>query len=305
MLDHDHLFKELLQTFFLEFIDLFFPNVGADLDRQSLTFLDKEIFTDVTEGQKHEVDLVARVRFRQQDSFFLIHVENQANSQSGFTKRMFRYFARLDELYNLPIYPIALFSFDEPPRQEPNSYRVEFSGFVVLNFHFQVIQLNRLNWRDFLKQHNPIASALMSKMKMAPRERPRVKLECLRLLASLRLDPARMQLISTFVDTYLRLNAQEQELFQEELATIRPAERERVVQIVTSWMEEGLQQGAKNEALTYTMRLLTHRLGLIPPQSQDQISQLTVSQLENLGVSVLDFRVPEDLTHWLDNLPSQ
>ena len=35
----------------------------------------------------------------------------------------------------------------------------------------------------------------------------RVKLECLRLLATLRLDPARMQLISGFVDTYLRLSA--------------------------------------------------------------------------------------------------
>ena len=35
-------------------------------------------------------------------------------------------------------------------------------------------------------------------------ERPRVKLECLRLLATLRLNPARMRLISGFVDTYLR-----------------------------------------------------------------------------------------------------
>jgi hypothetical protein len=42
---------------------------------------------------------------------------------------------------------------------------------------------------------------------MAIEDRPRVKLECLRLLATLRLNPARMRLISGFVDTYLRLNA--------------------------------------------------------------------------------------------------
>jgi Domain of unknown function (DUF4351) len=308
MVDHDRLFKELLRTFFLEFIDLFFPEVGNDLDRQSLVFLDKEVFTDVTEGEKREVDLVVRARFREQESFFLIHVENQASAKAGFHKRMFRYFARLNELHDLPIYPIALLSFDEPFRLEPNNYKVEFSGFVVLDFHFKVIQLNRLNWRDFLRQPNPVASALISKMKMTPEERPRVKLECLRLLATLRLDPARMQLISGFVDTYLRLNAQEQAVFQEELATIRPAERERVVQIVTSWMEEGLQQGrqegAKSEALTYTLRLLIHRLGNIPPETQARVSQLAVSELENLGIAALDFSSPMDLIRWLDNLPS-
>jgi len=301
MVDHDRLFKELLRTFFLEFIDLFFPEVGSDLDRQSLVFLDKEVFTDVTEGEKREVDLVVRARFREQESFFLIHVENQATAKAGFHKRMFRYFARLNELHDLPIYPIALFSFDEPIRLEPNNYRVEFPNFRVLDFHFRVIQLNRLSWRDFLRQPNPVASALMSKMSMTPEERPRVKLECLRLLATLRLDPARMQLISGFVDTYLRLNAQEQELFQEELATIRPAERERVVQIVTSWMEEGLLQGRREEALSLVMRLVVRRLGTVSPDIQGRIDALSVVDLENLVEAFFDFSTSANLTNWLNN----
>ena len=49
----------------------------------------------------------------------------------------------------------------------------------------------------------------MAKMKIAPQDHPKVKAECLRLLATLSLDPARMQLISGFVDTYLRLNPAE------------------------------------------------------------------------------------------------
>jgi hypothetical protein len=43
-MDHDRLFKELLDRFFLEFIDLFLPSVSAFLDRSSLVPLDKEIF---------------------------------------------------------------------------------------------------------------------------------------------------------------------------------------------------------------------------------------------------------------------
>ena len=59
----------------------------------------------------------------------------------------------------------------------------------------------------------------MAKMKIPQAERPKVKLECLRLLATLRLDPARTQLISGFVDVYLRLNQMEQQQFQLDFST--------------------------------------------------------------------------------------
>ena len=52
-----------------------------------------------------------------------------------------------------------------------------------------------------MRRQNPLASALMARIGMAQQERPRVKLECLRLLVTLRLDPARMRLISGFIDT--------------------------------------------------------------------------------------------------------
>jgi hypothetical protein len=85
----------------------------------------------------------------------------------------------------------------------------------------------------------------MAKMNIAPEDRPRVKFECLRLLATLRLDPARMQLISGFIDTYLKLNAAEEKIFRTEIDRISLVEQEVVMKIVTSWMEQGLQQGRK------------------------------------------------------------
>jgi hypothetical protein len=109
-MDHDRLFKELLTTFFVEFLDLFFPELTAYLDIGSITFLDKEVFTDVTQGERHEADLVVRAMFREQPLFFLIHVEAQARPEAGFPRRMFGYFAHLHEKYDLPVYPIAVFS---------------------------------------------------------------------------------------------------------------------------------------------------------------------------------------------------
>src|SRR5689334_10586925 len=113
-MDHDRLFKQLLTTYFAEFVELFLTDVSAYLERQSIRFLDKEVFTDLTGGERHEVDLIAQARFQGRDTFFLIHVESQARRESDFPRRMFRYFARLHEKFDLPIYPVALFSYDAP-----------------------------------------------------------------------------------------------------------------------------------------------------------------------------------------------
>ncbi len=169
MLDHDRLFKELLTTFFSEFCALFLPEVARDLDGDSLEFLDKEIFTDVTTGARYEADLLVKARYRGQESFFLIHLEHQASKQADFNKRMFRYFARLYEKFDLPIYPVVIFSYDKPRLKEPEELRVAFPDLAVLDFHYRVIQLNQLSWRDYVHHQNPVASALMAKMQIAPR----------------------------------------------------------------------------------------------------------------------------------------
>ncbi len=53
-MDHDRLFKELLSTFFVEFVDLFLPDISAALDRTvAVVPMDKEIFTDVPPIKPH------------------------------------------------------------------------------------------------------------------------------------------------------------------------------------------------------------------------------------------------------------
>jgi hypothetical protein len=47
-------------------------------------------------------------------------------------------------------------------------------------------------------KENPAASALMVEMRIAPEDRARVRLECIRLLATLRLKEAKTQAILVF-----------------------------------------------------------------------------------------------------------
>jgi len=215
---------------------------------------------------------------------------------------------RLYEKYTLPVYPIALFSYDIPVREEPNAHHVAFPDLAVLDFTYRVIQLNRLNWRDFVRRPNPVASALMAKMGIAAADRPKVKLECLRLLATLQLDPARSHFISSFIDTYLRLNAVEMHAFQAELEAIAPREKEGVMQLTTSWKEEGIQeglqigiqQGLQRGKADLVVRLLMRRIATLDSAVETRIRALDVEHLEDLGEALLDFTAPADVTTWLD-----
>ncbi len=132
----------------------------------------------------------------------------------------------------------------------------------------------------------------MAKMQIAPEDRPKVKAECLRLLATLRLDPARTQLISGFVDTYLRLNATEEEVFQSELDTMGLKEEEQVMQIVTSWTEQATQK--------LVLRQLNRRVGTLEPSLEERIRELPFDRLEALGEDLLDFSDMSDLLNWLE-----
>jgi hypothetical protein len=191
-MDHDQLSKELIRALAFDFIQFAAPALARHINPSSIEFLDKEIFTDPPLGQRHEADLLIKARFKGKEAFFLIHIETQATAQAGFARRMFVYFADLFRKYGLPVYPIVLFTYLHPRRDEPDVFRVSFPGLQVLHFKFHILQLNKLNWRDFVHKPNPIAAALMARMNIAENDRPRVKLECFRMMATLKLNPSRL-----------------------------------------------------------------------------------------------------------------
>lgn len=283
-------------------LELFFPQVLAYTDISSIEFLDKEIFTDVTAGETYETDILAKARFSNQDGHFLIHIENQSYKQRKFERRMYIYFARLSEKHALPVYSIAVLSYENPRTPQSNIYRVTFPDKTVNVFDFGIVQLNLLNWRQFLHKENPVAAALMAKMLIAPKDRPKVKFECLRLLSTLRIDKARTKLVSGFVDTYLKLNAAEEQIFQSEIAKLEPVRQEAVMEIVTSWQLQGREEGRQEGKLELVMRQLNRKIGLMAPDVEERIRNITVRQLENLAEALLDFTNSEDLVNWLNEL---
>jgi Domain of unknown function (DUF4351) len=133
-----------------------------------------------------------------------------------------------------------------------------------------------------------------------PQDRARVKVECLRMVATLKLDAARVFVLSGFVDSYLKLNLVEEIEFQTEVANIKgERQKERVMEIVTSWMERGIEQGGKQEALRLVSRVLTKRVGELDAVVDRRLQGLSVRQLEDLHDAALDFTQVNQLMSWL------
>ncbi|MEC4881729.1 MAG: DUF4351 domain-containing protein, partial [Scytonema sp. PMC 1070.18] len=57
----------------------------------------------------------------------------------------------------------------------------------------------------------------------------------------------------------------------------------------------------QEEALQLIERLLQRRIGLVNQQLQQSVKQLSVEQLENLAVALLDFSNEADLVAWLES----
>ena len=93
---HDQRFKEFLQTFLRDFLQLFFPDVERRLDFGNIEFLDKEVFTDFSDGSSRRADVVAKLTTHDgKPELVLIHVEVQSGHEKEFPARMFEYYPLL------------------------------------------------------------------------------------------------------------------------------------------------------------------------------------------------------------------
>jgi predicted transposase/invertase (TIGR01784 family) len=290
-IDHDRLFKELIETFFAEFMELFYPAAYQAIDFAHLKFLQQEVFTDVTAGEKHKVDLLIETKLKGEESLILLHVEPQGYAQKDFNERMFIYFSRLHEKYRRKILPISIFTYDQV-RDEPDRFEIGFTFLEVLRFCFYKLELKKLSWREYILSDNPVAAALLSKMGFKEDEKVQVKLEFMRILARLKLDPARMELIGGFFETYLKLNREEEEEFYRELGRIDEKEVQAIMQITTTWHEkgrtegiaegrtEGIAEGRAEETRTIILEFLEHRFGEQPLGVAVKLKE--IRQLEQL-----------------------
>lgn len=242
--DHDRLFKQLIQTFFREFMEAFFPQIYESIHFSIVSFREQEVFTDIIIGEKCRIDILAEVEWNKESQIILVHIELQASYQKEFHERMFIYCSRLYEKHRKPILPIAVFSYTDK-KEVPAMFTMNVPSLEVLKFQYLQLHLVTKNWRAFIKKDNPAAAALLSKMGYTKNERVQVKVEFLRMVSRLELNPAKTELIYGFFETYLKLNEREEEQVRDEIEQLPEEEANRVFRLPNSYFEKGVEKGRK------------------------------------------------------------
>ena len=240
--DHDRLFKEVIQIFFQDFMEAFFPEEHKYINFSAVRFLEQEVFTDILKGEKRRIDILAEVKIQGEDTIILIHVEPQSYYQEEFDERMFIYNSRLYEKYRKPILPIAVFSYNEK-KELPTAFTIDIPSFRIIDFHYQQLHLINKNWRSYIKMTNPVVAAFLSKMNYTEKERVQVKIEFLRMVSRMELDPAKMELVYGFFETYLKLNEMEEKQMHEEINKLPREEAGRVLELPNSYRDQGKEEG--------------------------------------------------------------
>lgn len=182
-IDHDQIFKGLIEAFFREFMELFCPIEAAAIDFARVEFLREEHFTDVQRGTHRRLDMVAKVGLKEGgEKFVLVHGEFEASRKSpDFPRRMFQYFCQLFLRYDTEIIPIAVFTDDAHWKAPvPDRFELGLAGKTFVQFKYHLIKLKHLDYRRFVDSANPLAFALMAKMDYNRRERVRLKADFLR-----------------------------------------------------------------------------------------------------------------------------
>ena len=180
------------------------------------------------------------VKLKGQDTLIIIHVEPQSTYRKDFQQRMYHYFSLLYNKYRKPILPIAIFSYDEK-HMEHNQFTIGFPFFHVMTFNYLMLELKKMNWREYLQSDNPVAAALLGKMGYREEEKVQVKMEFLRMMLKMELNPARARFINDFFEQYLKLDDKGEEELMRKISQLDNAEE--FTQLPNSWEERGIRKG--------------------------------------------------------------
>ncbi len=302
-MDHDALFKWLLKdpVILRSFFEEFLPEVASYTDFSKLEYLDKE--TRTLRGQRRTGDLLVKVRFKGQEAAFLIHIEHEARRDADIAWRLLEYVILDRRESGLPVYPVLVLagSAGSPPERP---VRIAFPDRCVLSFDFPVIELTRLDARDYVRKENAAALALAARMRINQEEQEGLILDFAATLGKSPVGERAANRAIRYFFAYRQLQDKKALTVEEEMGRLIPAmisegALDRLNPFVRIGEKRGIRQGRQTEGTALVLRQLRRRLGPLPQARRRAIEQLSLPKIEALGEALLDFESPNDLNRWL------
>jgi hypothetical protein len=288
--DHDQRLKILLKEFFEAFFLCFFPAWAARFEFTDIDWLDKELFLAPPQGQKRQLDLVARLRLRPgapppragvTDLVALVHVELESRASAlAFRPRMFEYYVQLRRDTGLPVLPIGLFLRVGLDGIGWDTYEEHFWEHHILRFDYAYVGLPALDGEQYATGENLLGVALSALMRLPAERRAELHAEGLKRIARSGENDFRRFLLAECLEAYANLDEAERERLQELLTT---EQFQEVKPIMITTYERGILQGERRSAL----RQLEAKFGPLSGEVKQRVEALSPEGLAQLQLDLL------------------
>ena len=307
--DYDSPWKDLLDEYFEQFMEFFFPSAYAQIDwARGFEFLDKElqkITADAALGRR-TVDKLVKVWLKSGDHVIaLIHCEVQGEREADFAERVYTYHHRISDRFNERVATFVILT-DSHKRWRPREFQYELLG-TRLSLKFSNAKLLDYQPRisELESSRNPFAIATLAHLRLLETKRdPQRRLHWKLTLSKMLYQSGRSK--REIIDLYLFLDwliFLPQDWQQSYNAEMTHFEEERKMKYVSSierqGIEKGLQQGLQQTS-HIALRYLAKEFGDLDAATAEAIKRLPFDRLTLLSNAMFEFKSASELAAWLN-----
>lgn len=293
---NDILLKAAFEEAFPDLLRFFFKDADSIFDMaRGFVFMDKELnelFPELEkQGGSRFVDMLVKIwSVTGNEEWMLIHLEIQEKNDNNFSKRMFQYFYRIYDRYDVPIAALAVFTGNRLAKVE-NKFEYIFLD-TVLHYQYKAYHILEHTEEELLAMKNPFALIVLAAQKvLLAHKLPDTELGEQRLMiaraliTSKQYDNEQIKRFLYFLKTFLHIenpsinnnfDRQIESLTQKEsvmgiIETIKMLEREEGFEI---GMEKGMEIGIEQESERKSREVVTNLL---------QANQFTITTIANFA----------------------
>ena len=167
VVDYDNNWKEAIEQHTFNAIAFFFPELFPFIDtNQKPVFLEQEmrnIKRKSLKGRKRIIDKLIKVWLKNgEERWILIHIEVESSDKEGFSKRMYIYFSRAYDKYDVAIVALALFVGEKTPPS--HDYFEENNFGTRVTYGYNVYVVGEQDEQTLLKNDNNFALFILANL---------------------------------------------------------------------------------------------------------------------------------------------
>ena len=318
---HDKLFGKAIPLFLKSWIELLHPDIAPNLDLDHVEFLTEKLFADLRKEGHIVPDMVARTSTRSgEPSLVLLHHENERRFTKEIDERMEGYIMMLTAKYHCAVISSVVFLSGGEAGLVRRELIREVDGWECSRVAYLSLGLSKSLAEDWVDKPQVLAPALAALMRSKVWDRVEQKLHCLQAISRADVGSKERFTLATIVETYLKLDPEEEDRFQ---AEIESDDNKEVRDMVVTWDEaiaasedkgreegreegrkegrkegrnEGRREGREDATRQAIILLLKHNCGSVPDEVMEKLNAISeLSRLYEILEQAMDVRSIDEL----------